>query len=175
MKTTKRYNVMLAGCQQHIKDRRYEDVSFEDVLYILMNNANREYLLANGLPMPSVDVLNKYQDMSSEYSICIEECNPPVTCAFYGVDHSDYFPGFGCMKRGFCVPLFQQRYTGTELSELIQDECDGMDMGFSDEQISAINDMCAKFATDLRDTVLIDLSNEAIGNEDVPNAYFEFN
>lgn len=171
----KRFNVILAGCQSHIKSRRYEDVGIEDVLYILMNNANREYLLANGLPMPSVYVLNEYQDMSSEYSIHIEEYIPAVKCAFYGVDYSDYFPGFGCMKRGFCVPLFQQRYTGTELSELIQNECDGMDMGFSDEQISAINDMCAKFATDLKDEIVIDLPSEAITSEEGPNAYFVFN
>ena len=77
---TKRYNVVLAGCQAHIKDRKFEDVSLQDVLYILENNTNRDYLSANNLAMPSAEVLNEYQDMSSEYSIYIEEYIPAVTC-----------------------------------------------------------------------------------------------
>lgn len=172
MKT--RYNIVLAGIQPHIKDRRYEDVGIEDVLYILENNTNLAFLRANGMEMPSIERLGSYQDLNSDYSICIEECNPTVTCAFYGVDYPDYFTGFGYMRQGFFVPLFRQRYTGLELSRLIQEETDAVSYEFSDEQISAINDMCAKF-DELRDTVLIDLSNEAIGNEYVPNAYFVFN
>jgi hypothetical protein len=152
----------------------YEDVSFEDVLYIIEHNTNKAFLDANGMEMPSIEKLYEYQDMSSEYSICIEECNPTVTCAFYGVDYPDYFTGYGYMRQGFCVPLFQQRYTGLELSRLIQEETDEVSYEFSNEQIGAIYDMCAKF-DELRDTVLIDLPNEAIGNEYVQNAYFVFN
>jgi len=77
---TKRYNVVLKAVQSHVKDRKYEDVSKEDVLYILDNNTNRDYLSANNLAMPSAEVLNEYQDMSSEYSIYIEEYIPAVTC-----------------------------------------------------------------------------------------------
>jgi hypothetical protein len=175
MKTTKRYNVMLAGCQSHIKSREYEDVSFEDVLYIIQHNTNKAFLDANGIDVPSIEWLGEYQDMSPEYSICIEECNPPVTCAFYGVDYPDYFTGFGYMRRGFCVPLFQQRYTGLELSRLIQEETDDFSYEFSDEQIRAINDMCAKFDTELKDEIVIDLPSEAITSEEGPNAYFIFN
>ena len=44
---TKRYNVVLTAMQSHVKDRKYEDVSKEDVLYILHNNANHDYLRSN--------------------------------------------------------------------------------------------------------------------------------
>ena len=173
--TIKRYNVILAGCQAHIKARKYEDVSLQDVLYILENNTNRDYLRSNNLAMPSHEVLNEYQSMSSEYSIYIEEYNHAVTCELYGIDYPDYFNGFGYMKEGFCVPLFQTRYTWAELSSLIQDEIDSIDYGFSDAQYRAIYDMCAKLDTELKDTLLIDLPSEAITSEKVPNAYFIFN
>ena len=171
----KRYNVILAGCQAHIKDRKYEDVSLRDVLYILEKNTDRDYLSANNLAMPSHEVLNEFQSMSSESSIYIEEYNHAVNCEFFGIDYPDYFNGFGYMKGGFCVPLFQQNYTGTQLSELIHDEVDSIDYGFSNDQFCAIYDMCAKLDTELRDTILIDLSTEAITSESVPYAYFIFN
>lgn len=69
----KRYNVVLAGCQAHIKDRKYEDVSLQDVLYILNNNCNREYLLANNFPMPSIDRLGIHQELNSDYNIYITD------------------------------------------------------------------------------------------------------
>lgn len=170
----KRYNVVLAGCQAHIKDRKYEDVSLEDVLYIIEHNTNRQYLLANGMEQPSIERLSEYQDMSSEYSVLIEEYKPSVTCDFYSVDYPDYFTGFGYMREGFAVPLFQTRYTGTQLAALIRDEIDFIDYGFSAEQISAINDMCEKF-NELSDGSVIVLEGENIMDEFGPNVYFVFN
>jgi len=174
MKNMRRYNVVLAGCQAHIKDRKYEDVSKEDVLYILHNNANNDYLRRNLLRIPSINRLDECQSLNSDYNIYISDYTPAVKCELYGIDYPDYFTGFGYMKEGFCVPLFQQKYTGTELSGLIQEETDSIDYGFSDEQFCAIYDMCAKF-DELKDTLLIDLPSEAITSEKVPNAYFIFN
>ena len=172
-----RYNVVLTAMQSpNIKDRRYEDVSKDDVLYILANNHNYDYLRANGFTMPSIERLDEYQELSSDFNIYICEYVPDVTCELYGIDYPDYFTGYGYMKEGFCVPLFQTRYTGAELSSLIQDEIDSIDYGFSNEQVSAIYDMCAKLDTELKDSLVIELDIDP--DEDMigyPNAYFIFN